>query len=125
MRQFVETESNQDMAVSALARVEASAAICRLRKGGRLNSLECAVILDAIVADVCSMTEQAITAQVLKAAMGMTDLYSVRALDAIQLGSAIVVREDLRGSEIRFITSDYELLAAAAAEGFLTWDPSA
>jgi hypothetical protein len=46
-------------------------------------------------------------------------------MDATQLGSAVVARDLLAAPDMRFITSDKELLKAARTEGFEIWDPCA
>jgi predicted nucleic acid-binding protein len=124
MRRFAEAERDRDKFVSALARVEASSAICRLRQGGRLNQMEAAQILNEITEETRQMNEQPITKDILDAAMALIDPQEIRTLDAIQLGSALVLRNLLERSEIRFIAADYRLLLAAQAEGFETWNPT-
>jgi hypothetical protein len=50
-------------------------------------------------------------------------IYSLRALDAIHLASAVVARSLLSREEMRFVCSDKELTEAAQKEGFTIWDP--
>ena len=50
-------------------------------------------------------------------------MHGLKALDAIQLGSAIHAHEIL-GEDLTFVSADKELLAAAAAEGFATDNPN-
>jgi hypothetical protein len=51
---------------------------------------------------------------------------ALRSLDAIQLASAVVAAQQLKiaPSDVLFICSDHRLLAAAAAESLLAWDPA-
>jgi predicted nucleic acid-binding protein len=67
--------------------------------------------------------EQPVNAPVLEAASTAVERHYLRALDAVQLASAIVARDLLAASDMRFISSDLELLEAARAEGFDTWNP--
>ncbi len=71
------------------------------------------------------MIEQPVTPAVLEAANGLVDRYVLRALDAVHLGAAIVARDLMSASDMRFIASDHALLRAAHEEGFETWDPAA
>jgi hypothetical protein len=48
----------------------------------------------------------------------------LRALDAIQLASAIIARDLMQAPDMRFIASDKQLLEAAKNEGFAIWNPS-
>lgn len=61
---------------------------------------------------------------VLIAARNSIAKYPLRALDAIQLASAVQATQLLMVSMI-FVSSDQGLLAAAAAQGFSTDDPNA
>ena len=124
MRRFAEAQGHQDKIVSALARVEASSAVCRLNRSGRLIQTEAAQILSEIPSELRQMNEQPVTKEVLDTAVILMSRQEIRTLDAIQLGSAIVVRNLLRRSDIRFIAADHRLLAVARSEGFVTWDPT-
>jgi hypothetical protein len=68
------------------------------------------------------MNEQPVIAPVLEIAADLLDQRSLRALDALQLATAISVREQGE-DEIRFIASDKTLLQAAELEGFQIWNP--
>jgi hypothetical protein len=70
------------------------------------------------------MIEQPITAPVLELAGVLVDRYPLGALDAVQLASAVVVRDLMSAPDMRFIASDHALLDAAGEEGFDTWDPT-
>jgi predicted nucleic acid-binding protein len=63
-----------------------------------------------------------IDADVIRTARELTHRHPLRALDSIQLGSAITARDSLQDS-VTFISSDNILLAAAAAEGFAVDNP--
>lgn len=61
---------------------------------------------------------------VLVAARNLTITHPLRALDAIQLASALHASTTLN-TLLTFITADKNLLAAATAEGLTTDDPTA
>jgi predicted nucleic acid-binding protein len=125
MLAFANSEDDRNKVVSALASVEARSAICRLRREESFTSAEASLIFDALAADLRKMIEQPIIPPVLAAANGLVDRYFLRALDAVQLGSAVVVRDLMSAPDMRFIASDHALLSAAEQEGFAIWDPGA
>lgn len=124
MLQFALAEDDRNKVVSALARIEARSAICRLRKGSRMTSDEASNALDSIAAEVRRIVEQPINPTVLDTAGILAERHSLRAMDALQLGSAIIARDLLHAPDMRFIVSDNELFEAAQAEGFDVWDPA-
>ena len=124
MLRFAQAEDDRNKVVSALAQIEARSAICRLRKGSRMNSSEASLALDSLAAEMRRMVEQPVNPPVLEAASTLIDRYFLRAMDAVQLGCAIVARDLLAAPDMRLIASDKELLEAAHKEGFEIWDPS-
>lgn len=121
---FATAEDDRNKVVSAAAQVEARSAVCRLRKAKSITPDEAKLAMDAIAAESRRMIEQPINPQVIEAANILVDRHHLRAMDAIQLGSAVVARDLLAAPDMRFIASDKELREAAAAEGFDVWDPN-
>ena len=80
--------------------------------------------VEALDGQMKRFTEQPVDSAVLKVAGTLIESHHLRALDAVQLASAIVSREQLADTTMRFIASDMALLAAARNEGFTTWDPT-
>jgi predicted nucleic acid-binding protein len=125
MLRFAQTEDDVNKVVSVLAQVEARSAICRLRRENRFTPSEATLVLDALDIETGRMVQQPITTQALEAANSVADRHYLRAMDAIQLGSAIAARDTLPSApKMRFIASDKSLLEAAKAEGFEIWDPA-
>lgn len=124
MYQLANAEDDRNKVVSALASVEARSGICRLRRDKSFTPAEASVALAALADDLRRMIEQPVTPPVLEAANGIVDRYVLRTLDAVHLGAAIVVRDLMSASDMRFIASDHALLHAAREEGFETWDPT-
>ena len=53
------------------------------------------------------------------------DRHALRSLDAIQLASALALRDELeQGNVPLFIASDHRLLEAARVENLPTWNPA-
>jgi predicted nucleic acid-binding protein len=123
MLRFVQAEDDRNKVVSALAQIEARSAICRLRKGNRMSPSEAALALDLLTNELRRIVEQPINPPVLEAANTLIDRHTLRALDAVQLGCAVVARDLLAAPNMRFVASDKTLLDAARAEGFDIWNP--
>lgn len=122
---FAQAEDDRNKVVSALAHIEGRSAIRRLRKGSRMDDVEVSLALNSLASEMRRMVEQPVNPPALEAALAMIDRYSLRAMDAVQLGCAVVARDLLTAPHMRFIASNKELLEAAQAEGFDVWDPSA
>jgi predicted nucleic acid-binding protein len=123
MLAFARAEDDRNKVVSALAQVEARSGICRLRQGRLLTPAEAASAIDSLSSEIRRMIEQPVNPPVLEAASTLVERHYLRAMDAVQLGCAIVARELLAAPDMRFIASDKELLEAAQTEGFQTWNP--
>jgi len=121
---FASVEDDRNKIVSALAQVEARSGICKLRQAELITPAEAASALELLLAEMRRMIEQPIHPPVLEAASVLVDRHSLRTLDAVQLGCAIVARDLLAAPDMRFIGSDKELIEAARAEGFEIWNPS-
>jgi predicted nucleic acid-binding protein len=123
MLQFANAEDDRNKVVSALTEVEARSGICRLRKEELLSPSEASLALDSLAGEMRRIIEQPVNPPVLEAANTLIDRHTLRALDAVQLGCAIVARDLLAAPNMRFIASDKTLLDAAQAEGFGIWNP--
>ncbi|NYF78420.1 putative nucleic acid-binding protein [Granulicella arctica] len=123
MLRFANVEDDRSKVVSALAQIEARSAICRLRQGRFISPDEAVMALETLAGEIRRILEQPVNPPVLDAASALIDRHDLRALDAVQLGSAIVSRELLAATDMRFIASDKALLEAARKEGFDVWDP--
>jgi formate-dependent phosphoribosylglycinamide formyltransferase (GAR transformylase) len=123
MLRFANAADDRSIVVSALTQIEARSGICRLRKGDLLTPSQASFALDLLAGEMRRIIEQPVNPPVLEAANTAVDRHYLRALAAVQLASAMVARELLAASGMRFISSDDKLLAAAHAEGFETWNP--
>jgi len=123
MIRFAIAEDDRAKVVSALTQIEARSAICRLRKEKKLTSEQVSVAVGALDGDMRRIIQQPVLPPVLEAANAMVERHYLRALDAVQLASAIVARDLLAAPDMRFIASDKDLLVAARKEGFDTWNP--
>jgi hypothetical protein len=54
----------------------------------------------------------------------LVDRQNLRALDSIQLATALIARDtQISGATTQFVSSDAKLLEAAISEGFAVWNP--
>jgi len=123
MLRFANAEDDRNKVVSAMAQIEARSAICRLRQGKAITPAEASLALDSLAGDMKRVIEQPINPPVLEMANSLVDRYYLRALDAVQLGCAIVARDLLVAPDMRMVASDKDLLDAAQKEGFGIWNP--
>jgi len=123
MIRFANAEDDRKKVVSTLTQVEARSAICRLRQEKKLTPDQASSALNFLDADMKRVIEQPILPPVLEAANAMVERHYLRAMDAVQLGCAIVARDFLAAPDMRFIASDKDLLIAARKEGFVVWNP--
>ncbi len=124
MLQFASAEDDRNKVVSAVAQIEAESAICRLRQEKSITPAEASLALDLLAGEMKRMIEQPVNPPVLEAASTLIDRHCLRAMDAVQLGCAIVARDLLAAPDMRFIASDKALLDAAHEEGFAVWNPA-
>ena len=69
------------------------------------------------------MDTHLVTKAVQELAIAIVDRQTLRALDAIQLATALFANQSSGTNDLQFISSDDKLLLAAAAEGLDTWNP--
>lgn len=110
--------------VSALARVEVSAAIWRKHRTGELDLDDTHTLLRAFAVDYGGAPERpprflvlAVTSGVVERAAGLTGAHGLRAYDAVQLACALAAREADKGCAT-LASFDRDLACAAIAEGF-------
>ena len=124
MIQFAKAEADRNKVVSGLADIEARSTIFRPRQGKALTADQASSALGSLASEMKRMIEQPIHVPVIESARTLVERHLLRALDAIQLASAVAARDSLSAPEMRFVAADKELLMAAAKEGFIAWDPT-
>lgn len=126
MIDLFERVENQHKAISALAALEVRSAIRRRQYGGDTSLAAADQAIAILVAEIRRVVEHPITSTVLDEASTLVDRRNLRALDALQLATALIAGRTLNpGDIVRFVASDQRLISAAIAEGLETWDPSA
>jgi predicted nucleic acid-binding protein len=120
---FTQSE-DQRLFVSALAAIEVRSAVRRRQFAGDIDERDASIILDTVVKETDRIAEQPVTSKVVAEAIGIVDRHSLRALDSLQLASAMIVRGTISGgASLIFTASDDRLLRAAEAEGLEIWNP--
>jgi predicted nucleic acid-binding protein len=115
---------SEPIVVSALAEVEVPAALWRKQRLGELSAADAGLLCAEFAADVAGEDLPAprfavvsVGDDVVDAAVEAVSRHPLRADEAVQLASAVVVRR-LLGDLIGFVAFDVALRSAAAAEGF-------
>ncbi len=126
MVHFAEQTEDRWKAVSVLAPLEVRSAIRRREVSGDIAPDDALLAYALLEQDSRRLVQQVLTSQVVETAAALIETHSLRALDAIQLASAVVFRDSLAAADtVRFVASDRKLLAAASSEAFTAWDPAA
>lgn len=115
------------IASSAFSLVEVSSAFCRQKREKTITDADFDVyVKDFEIAANNEYDLYPMDATVIAEAQHLLEKYPLRAGDAVQLASAVVVRNSLQHAGMQepiFLASDNNLLNAALAEGFTTDDP--
>jgi hypothetical protein len=115
-------EDNRKL-ISASTPLEVYAAVRRRERSGGISAEDATAALDILRLEAARMVQEPLNPAVLEAARQLVDHTTLRWPDALQLAAAVVSREMFRGTEVIFVSSSAELLAAAITEGFHTLDP--
>jgi predicted nucleic acid-binding protein len=123
---LVERSDRSSQAISALTAIEVRSAIRRRERAGDILPDDAAKAIFSLEEEIAGIVQYAITRTVTSEARRLVDQHVLRALDAIQLATALVLARDCSGPPVRaiFIAADARLLNAAVAEGLLVWNPA-
>jgi hypothetical protein len=103
-------------ATSRLTEVEVAAALMRRWREGAFGAAQRDRALAALVADLGALTVVEIASPVTSRARRLLERHSLRAGDAVQLASCLLLR-DATGGSVAFAAFDGRLNEAARAEG--------
>jgi predicted nucleic acid-binding protein len=125
MIDFFSGSADRTLLVSVLAAIEVRSAIRRRRLAGDIEAADEDLAISTLVQETGRIVEHPISSSIIAEATGLVDRHGLRALDSIQLASAIVARVLLdRNDSMTFAASDFKLLEAAKKEGFSVWNPA-
>lgn len=126
MLKLAHPDSNNQLAILSLTRLEFRAAVRRRAKLGDFEPL----IVDALLLSFSQhfatvFQVQPVNDVVIEEASGVIDRHTIRAYDAIQLAGCLALRATIRGeTDVHFVCADQQLLEAARAEGVATIEPN-
>lgn len=103
-------------AISRLSEVEVASALARQTRTGECTVEERDVALATLAKDMDSFLVVELVPAVTRRSALLLNAYSLRAADAVQLGSFLHLQEKL-GQDIPFVVFDARLAAAAGASG--------
>ncbi len=115
---------NEPIYISTIAQVEVPAAMWRKYRKGEIQAADAALLCDDFAADVVGddlsgprFSVVSLIDEIVGTATRLVAIHAIRVCDAVQLATALVVRE-IAVDAIGFVTFDRHLHAAAASEGF-------
>lgn len=125
VRGWIEPAHGNVMVIAETTIVEMKSLLHRRQREGSLTALAAVALQnDFLLHAQKQYLRVSFDEHVLNLAGHMVDTYPLRALDAIQLASAIRGATIL-GDPTTFVSADHNLLQAAAAEGFTIDNPNA
>ena len=107
-------EQATEIGLSAIAIPELISAFCRLKRENKLNNEQYQQLKTALFLDVEDIAVCDLTPMVLSQTIESLENNTLRAMDAIHIGSALVLQCDV------FISADQHQLNAAAKSGLKT-----
>jgi predicted nucleic acid-binding protein len=124
MVRLVESSEDANRMASSLALVEVRSAIRRRQRGGEIKDVDAIAALGALDSEWRRLIDHPVTSAVIGHSLALIDRRYLRALDALQLASAIAARDSVtKQGTVTFVCSDERLIAAAQSEGFALWNP--
>lgn len=126
VQNILTTESH--VYVSRLTEVEVASAIARKLREGLISQENLTRSLARLRADFADrFTVLDVTGSLIQTAIGLLSSHNLRAYDAIQLATALLIRDELVALNlpVTFLSADAGLNAAALAQGLTVDDPNA
>ncbi len=122
-------QAGHNRVIAEITGVEMTAAVSRRLRRGDTTAADAAAAISDIEADFTDDYFLLETSQArIREAMTLTQTHGLRGYDAVQLATALFLRDQCRvlgQPDPIVITSDVELAAAAIAEGLAVDDPNA
>ena len=123
VRLLENVEDNRKL-IAASTPLELLAALRHRERSGSLAADAAAAVRENLRVEAARTVQQPLNPAVLEAARELVERTTLRWPDALQLGAALTAREMFQSLEIVFVSSLPQLLEAARAEGFETYDPA-
>ena len=124
VQHLMSPEAGHDLYISHVTVVETIAAVARRGRSGDLSEGEVEATIGQFQRDLPRLYDVIRVAEgVIQRAAGLARTRALRGYDAIQLASALSVREILQMEAVTFVCSDDALNAAAQSEGLTVINP--
>ena len=124
LRDYIDTLDDESKSFSLLGEVEVRSALQRRLRNQEMSSDQLRSALIKLHLVSTSWLRTPIEEREIEFATGVINRHALRSLDALQLASALALREQINDDEnIVLIACDKRLLAAATAEGLTIWNP--
>jgi len=127
VRSLLDPDIHNEISVSVITGPEVISAITRRRRTGSLDPIQSAAALAEFLDDWHFLfNHAAINEHAVETAMQLAQRHELRGYDAMQLATAIVLRDDYRSAGVTMvlISADDELNTAASAEGLQVENPN-
>ena len=116
------------VAFSEIGMVEVAAAVARRERLGDIGADLGRALFRRFIQD-CErwFFTLAVRGDIIRQSTRLTQAHALRAFDAVHLGTALMLEDQLRAAGLAphtFVSADRDLVAAAAREGLLTADPA-
>jgi hypothetical protein len=108
------------LALSRITEVEVASALARLTRQGILSAGQRDAEIQRLQLDLETISIVEFTAELSKQAQALVQRHPLRASDAVQLASALALRQQTSSAPL-FVCYDQRLSEAARAEGFETF----
>lgn len=128
VRTLCSSTQNHDLYMVQITRAELVAALHRRMREQSLSKAMTARLIDSFLSDwTTRYIGVAVNDELVKRAIGLIQVHSLRGYDAIHLAAAITVQQQFlqaQLSPLTFVSADQEQLNAAMAEGLQNENPS-
>ena len=125
LRNALQPIGDDAKAMSPLTQVEVRSALQRRFRNGEITPDAFRVAVAEIQLVSTRWIRVPLDEHVIHLASLVIDRHALRSLDALQLASALALRDEIeQGDTLLFIAADHRLLEAARAENLTTWDPA-
>jgi predicted nucleic acid-binding protein len=122
---LIERTEDRCKAASVITPVELRSAIRRRQYAGDIPLADAELAVLSIREESRRIILHPVNPPVLELAAALVDRRNLRALDALQLSTAILASQSTDAADqFKFIVSDKRLIVAAVAEGLEIWDPA-
>lgn len=118
-------EEDHLLSCSTLGLIEVAATAARKHAAGAIDATALAAVGERLLDDWGRFLSIELTPEVLERALEVATAHALRGSDSVHLASALVLKKELaaEAGDLKLVTSDHELKAAAQKTGLTVVDP--